>query len=156
MLVSVDKAFSKLTPAEQTIFILKRLFPGIEKEKNAYLLGKERVYLREDIEKRLNELAFKSYEVKHNATIKIQNQFLRYKQRKSIIGGLKKYLNKSRKLRKVVVQRLKSVYLKYFKRMRDQAKLATKQLKDKKGIEDRKKAEKSKQLENETAEKSKQ
>lgn len=99
--------------------------------------------MRDDLEKRLNQLALKNHETKANAAAKIQNQFLRARLRSNLIQGLKRYLHRMGKLKKLLTVRLKSIRLKYFRKFRDQAKLATKQLKDKKVLEDKNKADKA-------------
>ena len=117
-LIPLDKAFNKLSAPEQCMSILKKMFPGIEKEKNSYLLGKERVYLKEEMEAKLNQLALENFQHKNKAVSKIQKQFLRYKQRGQLVKGLKKYLAKMKVLKRVFAARLakiKSRYIKKFK-----------------------------------------
>jgi myosin heavy subunit len=67
---------------EQSIFILKKLIPGIEKVKNSYQLGNTKIYLREEHEIKLNELMLREYQKRDNSAMVIQRQVRRYHQRR--------------------------------------------------------------------------
>lgn len=119
-LVPFDKTFSKISAPEQCLYILRKMFPGIEKEKNSYLIGKERIYLKDDIEVKLNNFSLEYFKNKNKSATKIQNQFLRYKNRAKMIKGLKFYLRKMKVFKKVFKSQIIKIQMKYFYKYREQ------------------------------------
>ena len=133
-LTPFDKTFNKLSAPEQCMSILKKMFPGIEKGKNCYMLGKERVYLKEEMEAKLNQLALENFQHKSKAVSKIQKQFLRHKQRGKLVKGLKKYLARMKMLKIIFAARLARMKSRYLKKFKEQAKLATAAVKKRKEL----------------------
>ena len=130
-LINVDKSFERLSVAEQSVGILRRLFPGIEKQKNSYQLGNEKIYLKDEHQSKLNELLLKEYQRKDKAALLIQNTVRKYRLRNSIILNLRKFLKKMKLLCKIVKKYEKSRKQIYFLKYRQIAKQKTQAIKDK-------------------------
>jgi myosin heavy subunit len=112
-------------------FIIFKLFPNIEKDKNAFLTGKDRLYLSSEYETKLNELMLQKYKRKQEAIVKIQRQWRVYMNRKAFQRALKKLL----KLRMLVNKKLqKMIIIKkhYVKIYREQTAKATAAVKERK------------------------
>jgi hypothetical protein len=61
--------------------------------------------------------------MKNKASIKIQKQFLKYKQRSKLMLGVRKFIKKMTLLKKIINSKIvksKQIKLKYFRSFRDQ------------------------------------
>lgn len=128
--VTVDKSLKN--DADRAKFIISKLFPGIEKDKQAYLTGNERIYLSSEYETKLNELMLQKFKRKQECAVKVQRQWRVYRYRKVVMIGLKKLVKALRRVRELVAKKLEGGRKLYIKNLKETAVKVGKTVKDRK------------------------